>query len=621
MQWLNTEKIYFLSVLTGIFLIAWHFQFNILISTDVNWTIHITQRLLEKRVYLDKFFETNFNPPMIFYLSLPPILLMKFFEINLPLALHIYIFFLASLSLLICFQLLKKIFSQNENKLVWLFLCALAVIFLLLPVNEFGQRDHLLLILTMPYILLISSRLQDHVISRSLATLIGLLAGLGFSIKPHFFATFLLLELYYFFKLIPRSRLAWLRTESITILFILSIYTLSTIVIYQIYFEGASNIIPSMLHLYYLGMGVSSSLLVFFSFVPYCALAALFYFIQFKNDPHKTLNTVLLIVLVGSLFSYFAQRTIWYYHVLPAFSIAFLLFVSLFGRLVLDQHQLSKRSYFVISLFAVVVGYFLFYYINLVKIVIVLDPLVFFIFFIVLFVTLSQLMLSEYGFLQTIIKVFLLSSISYYFYYLVMHTPYPVFSLTLILVFLLMGALAPKTSVSKIHFLFYAGLATLLFVFPYYTIYDSYLRAIYYKNGISKLTDFVRLHAENQPVYSFSTTPRYAYTAASYANATLPSRFECLTFLPGILKQSQSQYPKEKDFFINAIAEELNIYKPKLVLVDTKRNKEYLSGMQFDYLPYFSQNTAFELAWKSYRYLDRIEKYPLYQFDIYYRVN
>jgi hypothetical protein len=66
----------------------------------------------------------------------------------------------------------------------------------LAPGFSFGQREHACVLFGMPYLAAAVLRLQGGQISRkSLATCIGVLAGIGFALKPHFLAVPALVEL------------------------------------------------------------------------------------------------------------------------------------------------------------------------------------------------------------------------------------------------------------------------------------------------------------------------------------------------------------------------------------------------------------------------------------------
>ena len=82
------------------------------------------------------------------------------------------------------------------------------------PINEFGQRDHLLLILAFPYFLLILARVEAWTVSYKSAVFIGFLAGSVFLFKPYFLLTLFLLESFLFLK--KRHVTSFMRPELFT---------------------------------------------------------------------------------------------------------------------------------------------------------------------------------------------------------------------------------------------------------------------------------------------------------------------------------------------------------------------------------------------------------------------
>lgn len=85
-------------------------------------------------------------------------------------------------------------------------LLPLLLLFLLIvyPNNTFGQREHIMLVLAMPYLLIASGRAQGEVLSFRLKLITGLAAGLGFAIKPYFIAIPALVEIYLLSRAVGR---------------------------------------------------------------------------------------------------------------------------------------------------------------------------------------------------------------------------------------------------------------------------------------------------------------------------------------------------------------------------------------------------------------------------------
>ena len=333
------KKDLFLLALAGIYLLGGIIQATLLLNWDVSWLLHATRRLLAGGTYAMNF--PDLNPPLIMYLYIPPVLLNKLTHLNIISSLRLYIFFLSTLSLYSCHILTHKIFSSDIlSKIVVL---TLAVLFLVFPFYEFGQREHIMLIFTMPYLLLAACRLQGSNVRVSHAILIGIGAGLGFGLKPHFLVTFALVELYYIYC--QKNLFAWLRTETLTAITIIGIYTVSIFIFQKDYL---SILVPIAIRNYYSGFNTEWTLLLFYPVVIFCEFVMVFFFMQYHQNPYKKLSTILFLALIGYLFCYIVQRNLWYYHLIPAFAIAILLFVLQFALLI-AHCRTNKHDLFILS--------------------------------------------------------------------------------------------------------------------------------------------------------------------------------------------------------------------------------------------------------------------------------
>ncbi len=324
------QKIVFAASLVGIYLVGFATQSSLLLNWDVSWLMHAAEKLLQGGSYSKDFFE--FNPPMIIYLSIPPVLLTKIIPISIIHAEQMYVFLLATLILFISSKLIKHYF--NHHKLLQhILILTLAICFLIVPIYEFGQREHLMLMLIMPYILSINSRPYSS--SVYLRISIGLLAGIGFSLKPYFLITPFLLEIYALVK--TKNRLNWWRIETICIALIIVIYTG---IVYLFHPDYIQTVAPLAMRIYHSGINSSWEMLYLHSGSIFCYTAILFYLLQ--NNHKNSEDTVFCISLIGFLLAFFWQRTYWFYHLYPAFCFALLLSTSLITQFI--SHHFTKKS-------------------------------------------------------------------------------------------------------------------------------------------------------------------------------------------------------------------------------------------------------------------------------------
>jgi hypothetical protein len=319
-----------------LFLCAYLFQSYFLLNWDISWLLIAAQRLMRGGSYSKDFFEIN--PPLILYLYIPPLIISKFLSINLIWGFRIYIFLLSALSFWLCYRLRKNIFSPDENHLQPFFYLAIAFIFLIIPFHQFGQREHLLVIFTLPYFLTVAARQEKGKISTSLALLIGCFAALGFGLKPYFLFAFIFTELY--FMLQTRAFFSWLRPETMSLLFILMLYGLSIFLFHRDYLYLVA---PEAYRFYYTTVKLNWRELLFHPGIFFCFWVILLYFCIAQ----KKLSRVLFCGLLGFLLAYFIQKTNWSYHYLPALSFATLLAILEIYFFATNHHHTFKEKLFV----------------------------------------------------------------------------------------------------------------------------------------------------------------------------------------------------------------------------------------------------------------------------------
>lgn len=333
--------------------IAFVLQLNSFIHMDVIYLIHAAERMLSGGNYTRGFFETN--PPMIMFLYMPAIFLSKLSGMSLIYTLRIYLFILMISSISTCYFFISKII-KTDSTLKYSLLYLLCFILFFLPVHEAAQREHMLLILVLPYLFLCVLRVEDRTVSPYLAAFVGLFAGLGFAIKPFFLPTFFLVEFYVMFK--KRNFLWALRIESLMISCVILIYLFCVVYFYSDYFR---IVLPIVLHLYFLGN--ADSWMAFFENVTtlFCFAAIIAYFLLKKADRNSSLTCILWLATIGFTISFTIPRSAWYYHVLPAFGMASLLFGVLFVQMIFP----TKDSDYVINkmnkLYLIVVAGIIFY--------------------------------------------------------------------------------------------------------------------------------------------------------------------------------------------------------------------------------------------------------------------
>ena len=131
------------------------------------------------------------NPPLIFVLNLLPAAIAAVTPLNAVAALQLCLFAYGGF----CWWLAMRVRDRSaEGPVERAFVDVLPGLFLLTAGYDFGQREHLMVVAALPYLLAAVRRAAGEKPRGRVA--IGLLAGMAFALKPHFLGVPALVELY-----------------------------------------------------------------------------------------------------------------------------------------------------------------------------------------------------------------------------------------------------------------------------------------------------------------------------------------------------------------------------------------------------------------------------------------
>jgi hypothetical protein len=503
---------------------------------------------------------------------------------------------------------------------------AIAFVYLVLPQGDLGQRENLLIIFTIPYIMLIYSMLTNcRPASNVTAIVIGLLAGIGFALKPYFYLTFILLEGYA--CLTRKNWFTWLRPEVITIITFAAAYFAFIFILHRDYI---TFILPLIIHSYYQKYDRGLNILFTGQKSVFMYFTALFYMLSVPYTRHKHLCTLLLLTAVGFWMAFIIQRVNWYYHEIPFFSADILLAVLLFSGLT-SQPFLAMRDYLLLGTFTLLL---LIYYglkISILQQSIIYFPFTFFalfafIFFIVSFNAFSATSTRIY---KTSGSITILIALNILFSCYINFTAWRAhqFSLTIVMLLLPFLMFLPKHEAKeKCHEGFLAIVGILLFTIPFYQLTYINNYSTYYSKLYMQFIQAMQPYRQKN-VYYISNTSDLEFPVVDYTNQQYASRMWSMAWLPTIENpEKASLYPafyqthrKEMDLYINIIIRDFNRHHPDYVFVDTRKKGHYFFNVTPNYLALFSLHDGFNKIWRDYHYVRTIDNPPLYQFQIYQR--
>jgi hypothetical protein len=565
---IQTGTVFFLSTLATIFITAWIMSQGTLFSWDVSWLMEASRRLLAGGTYAKDFFENN--PPLILYLYIPGVLIVKFFHLNPEIAFRVYFFSLVASTLVINNILLEKILPADVMMRRF-FLLMFAAMVLIFPNYELGQRDQFVSVLVMPYILLLCCRLQNQPIARPLAIMVGLIAGCGFAVKPVFMLIWFLLEGYYYFR--KKSLHAMLRSETKSIVGLVSVYIL---LVYYLHPDYLTIVMPFSLRWCY--VTTRMPMLWLATNIPsvYSYFILGFFAIQYPHIRHKTLASLLALTLLGFLCAFVFQRTYWWYHEVPFYTYDVMLSLVLFYEYINRSAVSRVETWFMVGFLAIFLDYLIHYIVRV-------PPVLFY------------------------------HPVSYLLFFAVLAA--------LVLIFQQRHARAIVLLKNNIVAI---CLGTLLFFYPFFMSNLTYFGHQKDDAGLEKFTKIVNQFAANKTILALTTdmwlpNPNLAETMDA-------SRFSCSWLVPGLYAPGYPTDQKhlllrdtDRNFLINMVAEDINEKKPEYIFVDIKKHKmEFWTYFEdsaeqnrdyfdFDYLNEFSKNKQFNQAFKSYHFLRVLE--------------
>lgn len=618
---------FMLTSVVALFILSAFVQQHQFFNHDTSWLLEASRRMFLGGDYENNFFENN--PPWILYIYLIPSIISYYSHIHIIIAYQAFVFLLAGLSLVMCFSLLKDIITTDDTIVREVLFITLAFIFLLLPGYAFGQREHLLVILTMPYFLLIVARLQGSACSSIFSGAVGVFAGAAFLMKPYFLPTLVLAECCY---LIHQKRLtACFRPETLMIGFTALIYAILIVLRHPDYIH---HVMPLAIRWCAVGHYQPWAWVTASSILFLCVIASYFLIATLEYNRYGIFTLILFVVLVGFLFSYFIQHTNWYYHQYPAFSMAILLLMLMLCMRIYHRKIPSGYSISLMTIFFIGVVYYS--HINVADYlkIITLYPKSYGILLIISFYIAANLLTANDR--RTItwrtwlwMSLFLL--IEYLVYYLANQVIFPSelsFVMISVALILCMGMSFPGPVNRKLACAFYTMVCAIFLTQPIIYPINSFYQASADKKQFMKIADFINVHAPKQNVYFFTTEIPHSFPTVTYSNATSASRFSYFWWLGGMVKQSylpatlaqKEQMLQDKHDLIKLVTLDIKLHQPKLIFVDTNNHKStlYVYGnvnasnplgwhdLDFDYINYFKVDDAFNAEWKSYRYLTTI---------------
>jgi hypothetical protein len=302
-------------------------QLPLALNHDAAWHFYTSFRFIAgDRIGRDI---ADMNPPMAMWLFAGPAALVVATGIDPALTFKLATLALCALCWVICS---RSITNRRDLAHPSLALVVLGLALFVMPGYDFGQREHLAVALTLPYILFASGPVSDR--STRAAVLTGMLAAIGIGFKPYFLAVPLIVEAYFCYREKSFRRL-W-RAELLTMALMWCVYVAAVGIMAPDYYTRQ---VPAAM-VGYGAYDVAWPILIerVAAVVGVPALWALLCGVTVRR-PIKPPAQAVLAASLAFLIAALAQSKGWAYQVYPAAS---LLVVA--GGLMLSQVRLSPRG-------------------------------------------------------------------------------------------------------------------------------------------------------------------------------------------------------------------------------------------------------------------------------------
>jgi hypothetical protein len=293
-------------------------EFRSVARPDIGFLLYAAGRVLDgARLYVDV---VEINPPLIVALNIPPVVVARLLGISDILVYRIGFALVLCGLLAFAWRTLGRALASEDRVLRRYLLVLLAFVLFPVSAQDFGQREHLLLALVLPYLFTAAGRAAGRAPPRGEALAIGALAGIAFALKPHFLPLWLAVELY-LWRRGPRGRLRP-TPESLTTGALLLVYGVAVLLLTPQYLRLVASLgglygrflHDSFFHLLVTGPGAA---LVWIALLAYVALR--------ERARHRELWAVVAIAVLVTFLGGAIQQKGLRYHFLPSFALALVL--------------------------------------------------------------------------------------------------------------------------------------------------------------------------------------------------------------------------------------------------------------------------------------------------------
>ena len=283
------------------------------ISADAAWLTVIAESLMEGMIYGRDIYDVN--PPASALLYIPGAIIAKILNVNILYGSIIYLYITFILMLFLSIFVLKrsKFITSIEIYYLVLVLCFMSLVY---NPQDFGQKEHFVILFIIPFLIMNAVQNEEIKINLYIRSMIGILLGIAYSIKPFFAIVPFLIAITDFMKY--RSYKVFVRIEYLLSIIILIIYIAFVLSKFSDYTIWLKSIMNSNVNYYsvrydpFLSLKTEASLYLITLVTFLCVFS--WSRIQFKTR----LCEIFFIASIGFFLCFLIQGKNWEYQAFPA---------------------------------------------------------------------------------------------------------------------------------------------------------------------------------------------------------------------------------------------------------------------------------------------------------------
>lgn len=328
--WLERRLILWLS-LVAVFVTALVLRSIVPANNDVSWLLTAGEQVLAGKTLYGEVLETN--PPIAVFAYVPAILIARALGVAVEPVVDA-LMFLAMVAALGCVASILRRSQRLGNLKNPLLLAPALAILAVLPTQEFGQREHIALIASLPFFAILVLRVNGETPEGWQIVAAGLGAAITLAFKPYFVLAFVCAVVAA--ALLRRSWRVLFVAEN----WIAAVAVLGYVVCIAVLFPEFFTVVLPIARDVYVPVGRSWPLIIETKGVA-CWLGVMLAIVLLQYDGRNRAVIVLSAGSVGFAVAFLVQRKGWPYHSYPMIALAFFAAIAAVGSFRFEARRLA----------------------------------------------------------------------------------------------------------------------------------------------------------------------------------------------------------------------------------------------------------------------------------------